>query len=452
MSDLDNKRTEFEDRLNALAGKGARPANPAAEAEAGTQEAFSTELQERLKQWDASLDQRLEEFHRAHGLETYRRPVVEASARKGYQPDAGMVEWFDETEAMMLDELEWGRHPRPAGFQGGFEFVRSEEAMKTAISQACGLRQAPDGVHLKEYQLGAFHIPGRGTLINPSHYAGLESTGAGKPGDPAARATAVSDMAMERWGWGFLLEYTGIGQRAGAAGLWPAMLAERAGLPIHDPQAGEMARAIHEKWILLKTGWQDWVWQYIMYMAHHPVGKLVHRNRPARLFELIMRLQELVPLNINVDGIGVFSVRNIFDLIKFVFLENADNSPLLLKQTISTLHRICVEHDDLARPVLKMSFSRFIGSLYFSAVENQVGILATPYVVLLAGYEPQVDFASLASPAGFVDYVEKDLRHNPDARLAMLSRLDPRVKYDPRAVFTAAWERLKLEGPREYFA
>jgi hypothetical protein len=33
----------------------------------------------------------------------------------------------------------------------------------------------------------------------------------------------------------------------------------------------------------------------------------------------------------------------------------------------------------------------------------------------------------------------------------MLSKLDPRTKYNPRTMFTAAWERLKLEGPREYF-
>lgn len=34
---------------------------------------------------------------------------------------------------------------------------------------------------------------------------------------------------------------------------------------------------------------------------------------------------------------------------------------------------------------------------------------------------------------------------------AMLSKLDARVKYNPRSMHTAAWERLKLEGPREYF-
>ena len=109
-----------------------------------------------------------------------------------------------------------------------------------------------------------------------------------------------------------------------------------------------------------------------------------------------------------------------------------------------------MEHDEKVSKLVDLPLSRIFGRLYFAWLENQIGILSTPYATLIAAHEPQLDLRGISS-VQFLEYTEKDPRLNPDARLAMLSKLDARVKYNSRSMFTAAWERLKLEGPREFF-
>ena len=458
MTDINEKKRTFAERLDQLANQ--RVAIPVVKETSS--ESLADEMTSLIQQWEANLDHRLAEFRRTQETEEHfpgqmgaqragelfrstRREAAVTSRELFAKPDASLVEWFQYTDTMMMTELEWGNHPLPAGFRGGYELIASDDAMQAAIAKACRLDKAPAGVRWKDYQLGVFHVPGRGTLINPSHYARL--MGGQQPQDHRALAKAVSDMAMERWGWGFLLEYTSLGKRAGAAGLWPAMLADRAGLTFDDRHALALAQAIRRKWMLLKTGWQDWVWQYVMFKAHHPVGSLVDRPRPGRIFELFMRLQSLLPLYVSPFGVPV-SVRQLVDLAKFIFLEQSEISPKVLNQIILGLQSLCLNHDDKAQELVDLPLSRMIGRLYFAWLENQVGILATPYAVLIAAHEPQIDFTRVSSSSQFLNYVEKEPRHNPDARLA---RLDARVKYNPRTMFTAAWERLKLDGPREYF-
>ena len=192
----------------------------------------------------------------------------------------------------------------------------------------------------------------------------------------------------------------------------------------------------------------DWVWQYVMFKAHRPVGQLVDRPRPGRMFELLMKIQNLFPLRIYPFGVKL-SVRGLVDLVKYIFLEQAEIAPKVLQQVIIQLQDLCVQHDEKARQLVDLPLSRILGRLYFSWLENQVGIISTPYAALIAAHEPQLELGSI-SAAQFLEYVENDPRHNPDARLAMLSKLDARVKYNPRSMFTAAWERLKLGGRRSF--
>ena len=441
---LNSKRQQFQDRLDEISESRGPLEGSEISLEAG--------MLEPLRAWETRLDSLLAEYRGE--LEQKPAPKVEIHLpqmrhRPYSRPDATMAEWFEDTDSMMLVELELGRHPLPAGFQGGYELVDSDEAMKVAIAQACGLDGVPPGVQWKDYHLGVFHIPGRSTLINPSHYEKKYGVNGLNNHNQRAWAHVVSDVAMERWGWGFLLEYTSLGRQAGAAGIWPAMLAYRARLPYEDQHALEMAQAIHHKWILLKTGWLDWVWQYVMFKAHRPVGQLVDHPRPGRMFELLMKIQNLFPLRIYPFGVKL-SVRGLVDLVKYIFLEQAEIVPKVSQQVIIQLQDLCLQHDEKARQLVDLPLSRILGRLYFSWLENQIGILSTPYAALIAAHGPQLDLASLSAEQ-FLEYINKDPRHNPDARLAMLSKLDARVKYNPRSMFTAAWERLKLEGPREFF-
>jgi hypothetical protein len=460
MADINAKRQQFEDRLNQVADSRQLTADS---------RKLMADNADQLQSWEANLDDRLDEFQRslcdalapfekkkttktveATPKEKLQKPNVFVSRRHRFSRDeATLMEWCQDADNMFLRELEWEQHPLPAGFSGGYQIIDTEEAMKAEIAQACGLDAVPTNVHWKEYQLGVFHVPGRGTLINPEHYTARYGVNGVTNQNHEALAKVVSDVVMERWGWGFLLEYTTLGKLAGETGMWPAMLANRARLPNPDQRQFELAEAISRKWILVKTGWMDWVWQYVNFKAHRPIGRLLDPTRPSRMFELLMRLQNLFPLRIYPFGVKI-SVRGLVDLVKYMFLEQGDIAPNVSQWAIRQFQDLCWQHDLKVRELVNIPLSRILGRLYFSWLENQVGILATPYAALIAAHEPQVDLATFTAQQ-YHEYADQSPRHNPDARLAMLSKLDARVKYDPRAMYTAAWERLKLEGPRKYF-
>ncbi len=75
--------------------------------------------------------------------------------------------------------------------------------------------------------------------------------------------------------------------------------------------------------------------------------------------------------------------------------------------------------------------------------------MATPYAVLIAMHVPVLP--SVPTAPMLAEAFENNPRLCPDTRLALLARLDPSVKYDPRAMFISAWERYQLDGPREFF-
>ncbi len=435
--DLNSKRQQFKDRLDDIS-RGQR--------------GLDRELLQSIKTWDNRLDSHHAEFHgeledKPASITTLKPP--QSHRQPGSHAEATLLEWFQDIEKMMQVELELGKKPLPLGFENGYELLDSEEAMGAAIAQACGLDQAPPDAKWKDYHLGVFHIPNQCTLINPSHFEKRYGVTGMNNHNRRAMAQVVSEIAMERWGWGFLLEYTTLGQLAGKANLWPAMLAHRARLPYSDQRASELARAIHNRWILLKTGWMDWVWQYVMFKAHHPVGRLVEKPRTVYIFELFTKLHHLFPIHISVAGVSL-QFKALADLFKFLVLDHSEVAPHVNHQVILHLQKVCVEHDHQVRKLTEIPLSRILGRLYYAWLEHQVGILPVPYATLIAAYEPQIDLNSL-SALEYQIYVEKDPRHDPDARLAMLSRLDDKVKYNRRSMFTAAWEQLKLEGPRKYF-
>jgi len=190
MSSIDSKRLQFEQRLEAIAGNRPQEAESNTGGDLGIGSSLTPGLLDYIREWEANLDHRLAEFHRAHEagqlfpgqmgaqragepFRSTRREAAVTSRELFAKPDASLVEWFQYTDTMMMTELEWGNHPLPAGFRGGYELLASDEAMQAAIAKACRLDKAPAGVRWKDYQLGVFHVPGRGTLINPSHYARL---------------------------------------------------------------------------------------------------------------------------------------------------------------------------------------------------------------------------------------------------------------------------------------
>jgi len=79
--------------------------------------------------------------------------------------------------------------------------------------------------------------------------------------------------------------------------------------------------------------------------------------------------------------------------------------------------------------------------------KNTPGIGSAEYNYLHVHFQ----FKAIPDATAFESALAANARANPDTRLALLSRLDTGVKYDPQAMFTAAWERLRLEEPSRYF-
>jgi hypothetical protein len=139
------------------------------------------------------------------------------------------------------------------------------------------------------------------------------------------------------------------------------------------------------------------------------------------------------------------------ELFRFLFLEQSEIVPNILHPVIMATEKFCLEKDAEVSKVINLPLSRLLGQAYFARLEASTGILSVPYAVLIACHVPELNLAPLNGKPSVRVQVEKELRANPDTRLAMLSGIDPHVRYNPAALATAAWERLKLEAPEEYF-
>lgn len=439
MSEVDSKKRSFEERIERMREKRS-PASSIPGAPAGT---LSAEMSSRIRDWEILLDERLSAYRAAIGQAVLpafpsRQPVVVSA-------ESPLQQWVASIDQTMLAELGFDRFPLPAGFHLPVRFVDSDDAMRGLTALAC----SSAGQAVNDSQPGVLHLPGQGTVVNRAHY--LEGKTVPEANDIQTFARFAADVAGERWGWGFLLEYTTLGQAAGRAGLWPALAADRLGLP--GPVSGESgkAQALRQVWRLTEAGWQDWVWQYVMFKARHPVGAhLFNKPRPGRMFELVVKILDLFPFYVVPFGLKL-RLRNLLDLLSFLFLEQGEVIPRSLNSVLVFTQGFCCEHDQAITGKAGMRLSQMLGRFYFSQLEATIGIMATPYAALIACHDERLDFRKMKDGAALLAQAERDPRANPDTRLALLSNLDPRVKYDPKAMATAAWERLRLEGPRGYF-
>ncbi|TSA08635.1 MAG: hypothetical protein D4R73_08125 [Deltaproteobacteria bacterium] len=435
MSDIDSKKRSMEESLQRIKEKRSASrltrtasADPAPDA-----------LSARFREWESLLDERLAE-HQNTGRRT-ALPPLPAQPLAGVGGEVPFRQWAERVDAMMLGELGLDRYPLPDGFRLPLQFAENEQAMHGWAARACGLGAQADITHPPRM----LHLPSLGTVVNRLAY--LESGIAFGSGEAQAYARFAADFAQERWGWGFLLEYTALGQAAGREGLWPALACGRLGLPLQESGEQGKAQALQRIWCLTAAGWEDWVWQYVMFKSRHTAGgKLLEKPRPGRTYELIAKIVNLFPLFINPFGMTVY-LRTLLDLFSFLFLEQGEVIPRTLNSVLVAVQDFCSKKDEAVAGQAGMTLSRMLGRFYFSRLETHIGILSTPHATLIACHNDCLDLRKAKDGAALLAQAAKDPRANPDTRLALLSDLDPRIKYDPQAMSTAAWERLRLDGP-----
>lgn len=429
MPDINDYRDSFSRKLDDLRNQSPKDQPVTA--------SISVEMAGQVAAWEANLETALKDYYRLGSpADQMVQPEPARQVERGIPIDA----WSAALDKMIFEELEFSRYPVPSGFTTPFRWVENEAELRQVACQACGVETVPDGV-LKH---GVFHAPGQGTYINRTLY---ENTGLGD--NKLQRANYFGELAWERWGWGFLLEYTALGRAAGSAGLWPALSANRLGLTVPDEVAAGKAAALRRSWMFLEAGWSEWIWQFVEYKARRAVGTdKKSMPRPGRLLEMIDRIVSVFPMTIDPFGIRI-RVLGLLDLVKFLFFEQTDIMTEGVHQALIKTHELCLLYDLQIEAKLGIRLSQVLGRLYFSQLETAVGIMSIPYAVLIIMHVPSLP--GLPGSNEILEKVSMDLRMSPDTRLAQMARLDARIKYDPRAMFVAAWERFKLEGPREFF-
>jgi len=401
MNNFEDKRAQFRQRLDALAGQ-----EPQEEVEA----VFSPQEVDRLSAWQALLEGHQAAF-------SSREAPRQAASLQGGLDDAFLVD-------LQLNDLS-----RPAWFARPVQAGVGENGLRDALAKF-GLT-VPDRFTLPP----AMHLPGVGTFLvsDPN----MEE-------DPARRAELLGQAAWARWGWGFLLEYTSLGQAAGAAGLWPALTALFMGLPYENADKLTLAASLRRTWLLAESGWLEWAWTYAMFRGRHAPGRgLIDSPKSGRMVELVVLISRLFPLYLTPFGVRVY-FRNLVGLVRFLFLEQGEVIPKTLNAVLAETEAFCLAHDAAVQEKTGRSLSAVLGGFYTARLESAVGITALPHAMRIAFDLPDLLKDSDGDPARLLELAAEDPRQRVDTRLAMLSALDPRVKYDPAAMKVAAWERLGM--------
>ena len=406
-------------------------------------QAIFPELIQAVQRWDEELKKRQEAFQGIQIAEPahHTQPADQAVTPGLARSSAVLKSWLQELDAMMLDEFELRRFPLPGGFSKPIYWLENASILRQELSRGLAGAFLPD---ILLQGRGVLHIPGRGTFIDCAFFQSNETLD-----DVQRRAWFSGEVARERWGWGFLLEYTTLGKWAGKNGLWPALTAQRLGLALSNDPAQALAAALRQSWLLLEIGWDEWIWRFVQFKARQAVGAQVYNNpRSLQLSDLLEKLIQVFPIFVMPFGIRI-SLLDLLGLVKFLVFDETNLTVPVVHQWLLAAQKLCLENDALSVDLIGRRLSQVFSVIFYTRLEAMLGILSIPYAILIAMHVP--DTLPTLSAEDFSKAVASEPHLCPDTRLALLAHLKPDVKYDPHAVFVAAWERCRLEGPREFF-
>jgi hypothetical protein len=462
MSDLDDKRNQFEQRLQDLQNQRQQTPSSSQSSRTSASEAASL-LEQRFQEWGTRLDTHLVEYQQQlvqaeQALKTPARPTsIAAIGSVSIQcSDPDLRSWLEALDAMMFSELHLKQLPCPPGIQN-LVVVNSAREVGQLFCQGLGVNRRVTLSAAATEAPPVMHLPGKGTFINADYYRRRFNTGILGQIGVKERAILMQELACERWGWGYLIENTTLGQQAGKAGLWPALIAQRFGQRAPAAADEQTAAALQQAWNFTQHGWEDWVAQYITCKAHSPLGREYY-GRPdpkTRLSQLsaignfvgeqLSDLELKIPLS---GGAITLPMKNIIQVVKYLVDEFLAD-PRGLNQLVLALQRVAPQIDQAIDDSLLVNLSFLLGQLHFVNLEASLGILPVPFAMQIVCHNQALQLDSLASAEAVLEAVSANPLSNPDTRLALLCRIDPRARYDPQVMFTAAREQLGLEGPTE---
>lgn len=301
----------------------------------------------------------------------------------------------------------------------------------------------------------ALHIPHQATYVN-----GWQVVGTEYPDVPAALRDrvalqrTVSAVAAERWGHGFIEQYTEWGRDLHAMDVAPSYLIQRLGLPA--PQASAhtaQGDAMVEGAVLTTTGWSLWIGEYLAQRARPGSGADVpqpgQRLRLSQLWDAFKRLFQVVPLETWAEILGTplpgadRLVHGVSETLNWLLL-NTDMDMRMINWSVRRAQRMVVGLEPTFQQSAGFSLRRALARMVFSNAEARLGVMPLPYAVLMAA---NLDFDPAWDAAEIRRWLDGDARQNVDARMVTLTRLGPSVQHNVSSLVSAAAHSLGLKPP-----
>ena len=469
MGTLDEKRRQFEERLDTIAHRrtGVAP-----------QPVIDDDFEARLRDHQARIDAQIEAHRRQSHLaisaiwSAEPTPSREAPA---VLPPPGQPRIvlhgepaLQQLDCLFAEEFDLARR-FPDRTLAGFPTVYAEtleefyapyvdrmdisESSKQAVmAQLKG--QVEEAAALGRGGVYGIYWPGRGCYLNGWLFA-RTATEAGDGAQPMSARDALLDPQIlprilatavhEKQGHGFVSEFTALGEEKKRLGLWRYDVARRFALrDVDTPERAllwEKEAVVYQSSQLLEEGWSTWI-------EHHIMGHWAQANgRPWTQcrYALIQVWKPLAQLaKESEDATVEQAVLDIQKALEILFLAEA---PALddVHAAVLTLHHHSAIADDAFAHTLGQPAAYVIGYLLLWKMEARLGALCLPYAVAIAG---NVTYGlDQVAATDLQRLVLRDPRLNVDSRLAHLSLLELENKGDVAELVRRAHEELNLAVP-----
>lgn len=335
-------------------------------------------------------------------------------------------------------------------YQPFLELLPISEASRHAIMEDLKSRAQAEAESLGGGEFGV-HWPGKGCYLNgwlfaynraPNPMAALNK--------PELIPSILATAAHEKFGHGFITEFSAWGKEKKSLHLWRYDIAQRFHLQLSDtPQEALLA----QKWSTIfstskfcEEGYATWMERFLL----HRLQETAPHDGPdfasvARDYSLEGLVEAFHRMQAEAEDNGVKEVmgRVISDL-ETLFGTAPAEAPAIQETMIELAQFDDMFGTDMAK-TFGQPFRYVLGLLLMDKISQHWGDFCAPYAVLLANnISYNIENISVAD---LNLLVQQDSKFNIDTRLALLSFLHGGHPGDPRALATAAREQLNLAVP-----
>jgi hypothetical protein len=256
---------------------------------------------------------------------------------------------------------------------------------------------------------------------------------------PRTRNQVLETIAHEKLGHGFLVTYSALGKVATALGLAQIEVANKFGLRLADDPISRLrqqqAQLLLRFSFLLEEGWGTWIESYF---AANVLGSGTHPKHDLQtILKAVENLPAALPEREEICQALLMALNILF------FQEEPEMDALL--QAVLTIDFVGFEVDPHLR--LRQPLRYAVGELLLEKAARNLGPLCVPYAALIAGnvsFNPeQISLGDLR------DLMSKDLRLNPDARLAAICSLRLQRRDQVSDLVEKAQAELSFTVPQE---